>query len=501
MIVVDSQEATGLPESMTEPEAGSRRRLVVLAAGRVALAVVALATTRILTELLSPDEVGRVTLVYTAMGLFALTLVNPVGMFVNRRLHAWDRQGVLARRLRHYFSYVLCVAAFTAIAVAAGDQLGLRVSGIGLEWLLVLIAGSLVVNTIHQTILPSFNLLGHTAWFVGPTLATALLGLALSFSFVAQFGQEAQWWVLGFLVAQGIVTLLVVPVFFGVTKTVTSPLRERVELRGAVAFALPLAVSVGLWWAQSQGYRFVVERQAGIAELGLFAVGYGVASSVFSLIESILTQHLQPAFYRDASAGGKREQTEAWNRYARVLFPSLLLTLVFVLSLAPYLTKVLLGPEFQSAAQFVVWGAVVEGGRILVAAYALIGHASMNTRSLLPANAAGAAASLALSIWLVPPFGAHGAGIALLAAMALHGIVLAISMRSRLPVVVPVAPLAKGLLAALPIAAVAFAADPIVGRQLSLAEAGLVVALAGFLYLGAQWFLLGTPIPSRGESA
>ncbi len=42
---------------------------------------------------------GKVSLITTTTALFALFFVNPVGMFINRRMHAW----IAAKSFRSYF--------------------------------------------------------------------------------------------------------------------------------------------------------------------------------------------------------------------------------------------------------------------------------------------------------------------------------------------------------------------------------------------------------------
>src|SRR5580698_3094950 len=66
-----------------------RKQFVGIFVGRGAQFLLALATVRVGTTLLSPAEMGRVSLVVTTTGFFIFLLVNPVGMFINRRLHSW----------------------------------------------------------------------------------------------------------------------------------------------------------------------------------------------------------------------------------------------------------------------------------------------------------------------------------------------------------------------------------------------------------------------------
>src|SRR5574340_542388 len=87
--------------------AADGRRMAVILFGRAAQFLLALAMMRVATTLLSPEEMGRMSLVTTTTAFFALFLINPVGMFINRRLHAWQSSGLARHYLTCYAGYLI----------------------------------------------------------------------------------------------------------------------------------------------------------------------------------------------------------------------------------------------------------------------------------------------------------------------------------------------------------------------------------------------------------
>lgn len=375
---------------------------------------------RVATTLLSPEEMGRVSLVLTTIAFFALFLVNPIGMFINRRLHAWQATGAARHYLIRYASYLLLVTLFAAIGLPFLYMSGVVNFGVPISWLIFLVCGSLLFNTVNQTAIPSLNLLGDSRKFVFLSVATIAASFVCA-AFLAQMVEPtAQYWLLGLLLGQ---TLLAV---IG-SKVLLSKLQEHVPLHGSpdihrrhlqvlFNFAWPVAIAAGLGWVQGQGYRFLMEDQLGLAQLGLFVAGYGISAGMLAGFESILTTYFQPRLYRDVSIGHPVKQAQAWQRYAAAVIPSLLLTVAFIAMLAPELTRLFLGENFQSAANYVVWGALAEAARVLTGVYSLIAHVYMRTRWLIVPSLTGAALSIGLCVLFIPEFGAVGAGMALVSA-------------------------------------------------------------------------------------
>jgi O-antigen/teichoic acid export membrane protein len=159
-----------------------------------------------------------------------------------------------------------------------------------------------------------------------------------------------------------------------------------------------------------------MEAGLGLHTLGIFTSGYGISVGIISAFESTFTAYLMPIFYRSISYGGANEQSSAWRAYADAIFPSLVLLGFFILATAPELTRVILGPAYQSSYRYVGWGVLAEVGRVAGAVYAMVAHAGMKTKLLLAPSLVGAILALILIWFLMPRYGANGVGIALMVA-------------------------------------------------------------------------------------
>jgi len=383
---------------------------------------------RVATTLLSPEEMGRVSLVLTTIAFFALFFVSPVGTFINRRLHAWEASGAARHYLVRYVNYLLFVVLIAAIGSYIFYVMGLTDFGISIGWLIFLVCGSLLFNTINQTAIPSLNLLGDSGKFVLLSVATIAASFASATLLVQTVHPSAQYWLLGLLFGQTIIGAIGVKTLFArlqKTKTLnTRPAVFRRHRQMLFGFAWPVAIAAGLGWVQGQGYRYLMEGQLGLAQLGLFVAGYGISAGMIAGFESVLTTYFQPRLFRDVSTGNAVKQAQAWQRYAAAVIPSLLLTVAFIVMLAPELTRIFLGKDFQSAADYVVWGALAEAARVLVGAYSLIAHVYMRTRWLIVPNLVGAVLSITFCALLIPRFGAEGVG----AGLVLSGLAMVATM-------------------------------------------------------------------------
>lgn len=457
---------------------------------------------RVATTLLSPEEMGRLSLAVTTIAFFALFLVNPVGMFINRRLHAWQALGVARRYLIRYLSYLLIVVFIAATGLPIVYMSGVVNLGMPIGWLIFLVCGSLLFNTINQTVIPSLNLLGDSARFVFLTVATIAASFACATLLVKMVQPSAQYWLLGLLLGQTFLAVIGTRVLFARLRQPeilhAPPAIHTPNLQTLFNFAWPVAIAAGLGWVQGQGYRYLVEGQLGMAQLGLFYAGYGISAGLIAGFESVLTTYFQPRLYREVSMDHPAMQAQAWRRYASAVIPSLLLTVVFVVMLAPELTRLFLGEEFQSAAKFVVWGALAESARVLTGIYSLIAHVFMRTRWLILPSMTGAVLSISLCAMLLPHLGAEGAGIGL----ALSGFAVVLTMHVLLAHRVGGgAPIRPVLLAGVG-GALLWAMTLILRNLLNGAGWGHIIGIVtevGLAYLALQYVLLRRQLIEKRE--
>ena len=374
--------------------------------GRVAQFAIMFVSVKLMTTILPPAEMGKVVLVTTGTAFFALFLINPVGMFINRRLHAWMERGVMRQYFHLYCIYLLAVAVFGACFVLGAGKIGWPKLGMSETWLAFLVGGSLLFNTIVQTLVPSLNMIGRTKPFVILTVATLLTGLAGSVWFAVDWRAGAEIWLAGGLASQLFFSAVAYWVFF---RDIRATPQALASVTGGInrlfRFCWPLALAVGLNWAHMQGYRFLLAERVSLAELGMFAAGYGVAASLMAAMEMVLTTWFQPIFYQQANSSDFTTRSSAWQDYAKKIIPASVMGLSALIAVAPDLTSLMLGPAYQASNRYVMLGALAEWARVMVGLFGLSAHLYMNTRSLILPNLLGAAVTFLLLAWFLPSFG------------------------------------------------------------------------------------------------
>lgn len=467
--------------------------LIFIIFGRAAQFLIALVTLRAATTLLSPEEMGKVALVATTTAFFALLLINPVGMFINRRLHAWSVSGRAVGYLVRYTTYIALMAVFAASGLTLLATAGLVYFGISAVWLIALVCSSVIFNTVNQTAIPSLNLLGDSKRFILLTVATLAASLIAAVTLVTTVQRSAEYWILGIILGQALLAVVgardLLVLLSRSSPALTHHGIHRQHLHALFAFSWPVAIAAGLGWVQAQGYRYLMVGDLGLAQVGLFVAGYTLSAGIIAGFESVLTTYFQPRLYRDASATSPQSQTEAWRRYADAVLPSLVLTVGLLIALAPDLTRLLLGERFQDAANFVIWGAFAEAARVLASVYSLIAHVHMRTRWLIWPNVVGASVSIVGCVVLIPLLGAHGAGLA----MAVAGVLTILTMYfallkkvgariSRRPIVISMALMPAMIVSAMFLRR-SLPADPWVAPLLTC-------SLTGLAFLCLQYLLL-----------
>lgn len=480
--------------------------MILILFGRACQFLLALATVRLATTVLTPVEMGKSALILSVIAMFALIFVNPVGMFINRRLHAWEILGRLKRYLQFYWLYLLVVSIIASICIVIAHLLGILSLDIGLYWLVLLVSGSLIFNTLNQTYIPSLNMLGFPGWFITLTLATQVVGLTLAATLVIQVDPRAEYWLLGLLLGQGLITLIAKIIFERKTRPQVTAGEMNDRLTSAYfntlyKFAWPLSIAVGFGWLQSQSYRFVMEKTSGLAELGLFVAGYSISAGIIAAFESVLTTYFQPQFYRRINTNNPVERTAAWNAYASALFPALLITVFFIGGLSKELSHVLLGPAFQAASVFVLWGALAEAARVLAGTYSLVAHAQMKTRLLIFPNAIGASLAVGLAVVLIPSLGGTGAGAALVTSSVVLVAVINWEMRKHMDIKLPIRRLGISALGGGVLLVMAHSTQQMLAHGEGILVSLSILGVVSVIYLAVQYWLIVPMLRVASEQA
>ncbi|OGR53061.1 MAG: hypothetical protein A2049_04895 [Elusimicrobia bacterium GWA2_62_23] len=467
------------------------RDALFLVGGRLFQALLTVAALRLLTTLLSPVQVGSVYLMLSFAAWFGLFLVSPLGNYINRKLYGWHQGSLIPARFRLFNLYVLAVAALAFPLVFAAKQFFGLGSGLPLGHFMAAVALYVYALTWNQTVIPALNLLNKREAFVGFSVLSTGLGLALSCAFALYLGPTAYAWLYG----QGLAFLAVywlARVKLG-SSTGSVPggqggfaVLTRDNLRGVWLFAGPLSVSALFMWFQTQSYRLIVERFAGPEFLGYLVIGLGIASNLGGVTESLVQQLYFPEFYRRLHGSSEEDRRQALAQLAGRALPVYLVLTAFTCALAPHLTRVLAAPQFHSAWKFLAVGAFIELFRMTTNIFSVTAHAEMKTVSLIKPFAVGGGAT-ALAVLAVCLAGKQG--LLVPAGMAAGGLVTLLLMRAAMGKLSRF-PLDRGALLKSLALALGFLPAFFWLRVESLAGSAAVLSVFSLYFVFAQWRLM-----------
>lgn len=363
------------------------KHYLIVGGGRILQILIALATMRLMTRMLSGAEVGNIYLILSMAAYFSLVFLSPVGLYMNRRLHKWHQEGNLLNYFACYNVYVILVSlAAVPLLLLARNLFGIG-SGISPAALCFLAAAHIYCGTWNSTLIPALNMLNYRRSFVALSTGTLLLGLAVSVALVRLYGSSAVLWLLGQVVA--LLVLAAAALAYLLLKIKDKPDAGYIwacvkapKLGGVLKFSLPLLFSAFFMWLQNQSYRFVLEQYLGLEFLGSIAVGLSIAAAIAAAAESLIQQIYYPLYYSEINTPDGEKRKLAWNKMAGVMIPLYLMLTIFVSFLSWHLVILLVDAKFRSAWVFTAFGAWVEFARITSNILAIVAHSEMRTDSL-----------------------------------------------------------------------------------------------------------------------
>lgn len=483
------------------------KKNLFLIGGRALQAALNLVTLRVMTTLLAPSEAGKVFLVVAYAAGFAVFLITPAGTYMARRIHSWELGKNVLSRLSCFALYIFLVSvlAFLSLFLLKPAFPGAGGSPFAFA---ALTAVYICASCYSMTFIPALNLLGYQKEFSAYTVALA--AAALVFSSLAVFRSHAGYtpWLCGQILAMlGISGLAYLKLKAALGENIPGPFQlARVlmaaDLRAVASFSIPLGFATLFLWFQNQGYRLVVELRAGTEFLGYLAIGLGIAASLGAVVETLIQQIYYPDFYKKITGASPGVRREAFRELVEKAVPAYAVLVIFTVSLAPHLTRLLVAPRYFEVAKFVALGAFVEFFRMASGVVSAAAHSEMRTRTLIVPYAAGGLAVLA-GVYLSGPSASRDSLIpaALIAGAGMTFFILRAEIARAMSFDLKLSVLARPLLFAAPLTG--FLA---VHAGASTALSALLVFLAGLYFIFLQYLLAcktggtraGCPVPEEG---
>lgn len=473
--------------------------LALLVLGRASLVVASIASMRIATALLGPDEMGAMNLLLGVIALPTL-LVSPCGQYVNRRLMEWRLDGSLRDNFVRYTHFLLLAAVLSAVAaVPAMALLAPTATRAGAApWPALLAAGAVAITSLHGALLHLCNLSGRRRVYVTLSNTASWGGLALAALACRIAGADAVAWMGALLCAQAFSAMLAVRLaadeFRPSPGGTCTPERGGDFVPAQVwPFAWPLLLCGGLYWAQRSLALPWLAGQAALGDLGRFSVAYSVGMLVMLTFDTLFKEAYGPLYYRATAHAEEAALGRAWNRYARAFVPAMTAAALCTAAAAQPLLRWLTAPAFHAEAAYVAWGAAGQWFVSLYSLGVLQAAGDLRNRGLLLPNLAGAMSTVLL---LALPLGLEAgprAALATSAGLACTALLVAARLARRPGLRWPL----KRTAAAAALVAPVFGLAPLIGKALghapaALASMALFVAIAALgsaaqLALGGWW--------------
>jgi len=363
-------------------QSNAKTALAYTIAGRIFQIGVGLGTLKVQTHYLSKEDVGEYGLFLNIATLLVFVTFRPLNQYFNRRLHEWFESGNLPPALKRLIGiqFILALASVPVIALSA------RIAAIHTAtpiyaWAIVW-ACWYFFNSVFNTVIPAFNLLGLKKRWVVHNSAGLALGLAIAWV-AALFKPDAFYWTaalaLGFLFS----SIIASADLFGIARNVhcgSKPL-------GKVApwgFLVPATLAIAGTWIQFQSFRLFIVDFMPLAEYGLFTAGYGLAAGLMAAFEGLAAQYLLPFFY--AGLGDRADGTLAgkqWGAFAGTMITLTSATCLIAFAYGPLLCNFLLSNAFQNAWPYFFLGIFMEGTRVISGTTALGTHVTMQVHHSL----------------------------------------------------------------------------------------------------------------------
>jgi O-antigen/teichoic acid export membrane protein len=386
---------------------------IIYLAGRVGAALIVLLSISIYTRLLSPAEYGVYALIVSAVTMAYAATMQGLAFSLNRFLPAYpEREDIV---LSHVAASYLVVALIVVLGVLLAMPF-LELDANGFELLVLGIIFFLAIS-FSELSLAVFQARRQPLFYSGFALLRVGCAGAIGIS-LAYLG----WGGVGLLIGLVLGNLCVsVPNALMNWRVVHLRLLERRLLTELAAYGLPFAMTGALAAFISLSDRYILEFLMGAEATGLYAASYDLAMRSLHVLMLVVAMACNPVIFRAYEAEGRAAAAPLIRGQGELLLGLALPAAIGFIILAPGITALMLGAEFQQAArELIPWIAaatVLSGFQAfyLSLSFALPKQPLRQTAVF----AAGALVNVVLNFLLIPRFGLMGAALATVAAYAL----------------------------------------------------------------------------------
>ncbi|NRD31332.1 oligosaccharide flippase family protein [Shewanella sp. DC2-4] len=370
---------------------------LVVILGKISQVLLTFVTLKLSTSLLTPDNMGQVYLFTTIYTFFVFFLISPIGQYFNRYTHQWENDGVLLNKLYIYFCYMLFISIGATFGAYFIYDSGV-VDGFALPVFVSLISLFVLVVSANQTVIPLLNMLNYRVSFTVLTFFTSLISLISSVVILNYSEKTAVSWLIGIVFGNTLILFIgliyLKRILVVQRKSINNIMGNKffckIKLAEIIRFALPVSIATIFMWAQNSGYRISIENYKGAHYLGLIGIGLIVSTQLSSVVESILTQYLQPIFYRNLQGANVETRCKSVNSYLNITIPIYFALAIFLTFSIEYIFPVLVSLEYKNASIYCIYGVWIEFFRMMCNSISVVSHSELKMKGYMYSYVIGA---------------------------------------------------------------------------------------------------------------
>ena len=392
--------------------------------GNVISLLLGLITFPILTRLLSRDDYGVLGLVTTTI---SMAVAFAKGGISDGIIRLYKEHTDTQERLSIFTSTVLTRSFILSILVTAIYVIGLphlnRYLGIRQEYLgcFMIMGVYLLVRPMNIIVLNYLRATGKTFFYNTITVSTKTIAIALSLILLIYVFKNLYGYFVGVALTEIIMSIILFRWLFANYEVVAGRVSGELTLR-LVKFGIPLLMSEFSYLILTYVDRYMLVAYHGESVLGLYSVGYNMASYLNDLVMFSLSYALVPLYVELYVKDGKEKTEEFLGKCLNYFFMGIIPLCAGYLAVSRDLIVTLASNKYADAADFsplILFGLVFLGMNTIL--YAGL-YLQKKTVKILFINFAAASVNIVMNMILLPAYQATGAAIATLVACVVASI-------------------------------------------------------------------------------
>ncbi|MBN4071994.1 lipopolysaccharide biosynthesis protein [bacterium AH-315-F18] len=392
--------------------------MAAIAGGQFLAALAGLLGARIITEMVSPDVLGRASLLTGLAALASSVLITPYSLYAMRAFSESAKDNgrkTFVAYVRKVTGRLFLVGLLPFLALIYGFEWYRGSNDLLMVLLMLVFFVTLGWATIERSLLIADRLHVRASILTVAEKWLTLAGIVLG---VSLLGDNTRGYYIGIvaLLVPGLILhhLFLKPSYADGSAAPPTPAIADKWKHDAWKFALPLAPMGLIGWVTATGNRYVLAGLESDFQVGLFAICFGLVGQPFTLVGGTLSRFFRPIWFAANENGDDAKEQKIIVSYLLLSAAVAGLGVVLFYALEDVIINLLLAEPYRAGARSILlWLAGGFALHIMAWVFEVGLHTERKTRSLTVIQTISAATNISLCFYLIPRLGLQGVAYAI----------------------------------------------------------------------------------------